>query len=176
MDTVSPEQILTRRSYPRPLSEKDKRPPAKDLSHHLSQLSQRRRPSPLKELFQYIHPGILSFAGGFTVFIFPELFRYAQSDVLSARKVERRCSWCCGLYRTKLTQVFSSILYEVHIRTTSTITVPKYPADIPINLSVLLQYGMVTGLPALSISTREFGIISRRIPSKVRGEGVHSCL
>ena len=36
-------------------------------------------------------------------------------------------------------------------RSTSTITVPKYPADIPINLSVLLQYGLVTGLPALSL-------------------------
>jgi aromatic amino acid aminotransferase I / 2-aminoadipate transaminase len=33
---------------------------------------------------------------------------------------------------------------------TSTITVPKYPADIPINLSTLLQYGLVTGLPALN--------------------------
>jgi hypothetical protein len=66
MDTVSPEQILEKRSYdyPRPKAAKDDRPPSKDLSHHLSQLSQRRRPSPLKELFQYIHPGILSFAGG----------------------------------------------------------------------------------------------------------------
>ena len=66
MDTVSPEQILEKRSYdyPRPRGPKDERPPSKDLSHHLSQLSQRRRPSPLKELFQYIHPGILSFAGG----------------------------------------------------------------------------------------------------------------
>lgn len=36
------------------------------------------------------------------------------------------------------------------IRSTSTITVPKYPETLPINLSTLLQYGLVTGLPALN--------------------------
>ena len=36
-------------------------------------------------------------------------------------------------------------------KSTSTITVPKFPEDIPINLATLLQYGSVTGLPALSI-------------------------
>jgi len=40
-------------------------------------------------------------------------------------------------------------------RSTSIITVPKFPADIPINLAALLQYGMVTGLPALSILPRQ---------------------
>jgi hypothetical protein len=64
MDTVSPEGIIALRTNAARFSADDKRPPAKDLSHHLSQLSQRRRASPLKELFQYIHPGILSFAGG----------------------------------------------------------------------------------------------------------------
>ena len=66
MDTISVDQVLVLKDRENaPSSPKDKRPAAKDLSHHLSQLSQRRRPSPLKELFQYIHPGILSFAGGF---------------------------------------------------------------------------------------------------------------
>ena len=64
MDLISPEQVIARRSVPTTRSINDKRPLAKDLSYHLSQLSQRRRPSPLKELFQYVHPGILSFAGG----------------------------------------------------------------------------------------------------------------
>ena len=41
----------------------------------------------------------------------------------------------------------------------STITVPKYPADIPINLSVLLQYGLVTGLPALSTQFSSLAIL-----------------
>jgi hypothetical protein len=64
MDTVSPEQVWAARASSRVFSCEDTRPDAKDLSHHLSALSKSRRPSPLKELFQYIHPGILSFAGG----------------------------------------------------------------------------------------------------------------
>ena len=64
MDTVSVEEVLATRAQERETLAEDKRPDAKDLSHHLSELSKRRRPSPLKELFQYIHPGILSFAGG----------------------------------------------------------------------------------------------------------------
>jgi hypothetical protein len=64
MDTVSEQQVLAARDRSKKVSATDKRPEAKDLSHHLSELSKRRRPSPLKELFQYIHPGILSFAGG----------------------------------------------------------------------------------------------------------------
>ena len=67
MDTVSLEGVAaTRRSPNRSLSD-DERPRAKDLSNHLSKLSQRRRPNPLKELFKYVHPGILSFAGGMYV-------------------------------------------------------------------------------------------------------------
>jgi hypothetical protein len=66
MDTVSPDQVLSLKERENKTSPQDKRPAAKDLSHHLSELSRRRRPSPLKELFQYIHPGILSFAGGMT--------------------------------------------------------------------------------------------------------------
>ena len=65
MDTISVDQVLVLKDRGSAPSPKDKRPAAKDLSHHLSQLSRRRRPSPLKELFPYIHPGILSFAGGF---------------------------------------------------------------------------------------------------------------
>jgi hypothetical protein len=45
---------------------------------------------------------------------------------------------------------YSTSMNQNDVRSTSTITVPKYPSTIPINLSVLLQYGMVTGLPALS--------------------------
>lgn len=52
-------------------------------------------------------------------------------------------------------------------RSTSTITVPKYPADIPINLSVLLQYGLVTGLPALSNFYPSMELITRCISSQV---------
>lgn len=67
MDTISPDQVLALKDRENGTSPRDERPEAKDLSHHLSQLSQRRRPSPLKELFQYIHPGILSFAGGLLI-------------------------------------------------------------------------------------------------------------
>lgn len=70
MDTFSPDQVLALKDRENATSPRDKRPPAKDLSHHLSELSKRRRPSPLKELFQYIHPGILSFAGGGFEYIF----------------------------------------------------------------------------------------------------------
>ena len=71
MDTISPDQVLALKDHENGTSPRDKRPEAKDLSHHLSQLSRRRRPSPLKELFQYIHPGILSFAGGLFIPVFP---------------------------------------------------------------------------------------------------------
>jgi len=64
MDTVSPDQLMRHHSYNDTKTPRDGRPVAKDLSHHLSKLAKSRRPSPLKELFQYIHPGILSFAGG----------------------------------------------------------------------------------------------------------------
>ena len=70
MDTITAEEVLAARQHVHTISPRDQRPAAKNLSHHLSQLSQRRRPSPLKELFQYIHPGILSFAGGLNLFLF----------------------------------------------------------------------------------------------------------
>jgi len=74
MDTVTLDQVIAARASSKVVSPQEKRPAAKDLSHHLSELSKRRRPSPLKELFQYIHPGILSFAGG-------SIFRCILADV-----------------------------------------------------------------------------------------------
>jgi hypothetical protein len=64
MDTVSLDQLLTLRSYGHTKTSRDGRPVGKDFSHHLSKLAKSRQPSPLKELFQYMHPGMLSFAGG----------------------------------------------------------------------------------------------------------------
>ena len=89
MDTVSPDQVLSLRERENKSSPRDRRPAAKDLSHHLSALSQRRRPSPLKELFQYIHPGMLSFAGGMADESgFSLINRNAESPVLSLGKIE----------------------------------------------------------------------------------------
>lgn len=150
MDVTSLEQALAFKNQEKIRCPRDKRPAAKDLSHHLSQLARHRRPSPLKELFKYIHPGILSFAGGIrTWFYFMLMTRNTESKVFPTGKIQCRCSRFCHFHWTKHTQA-SSILVSANSRQTSNMTVPKYPADIPINLSVLLQYGMVTGLPALS--------------------------
>ena len=89
MDTISPDQVFPLKEHETKRSPRDKRPAAKDLSHHLSELSRRRRPSPLKELFKYIHPGILSFAGGMTdEGSFVLINRNAESFVLSLGKFE----------------------------------------------------------------------------------------
>jgi hypothetical protein len=63
MDTTPLDQIPGTMT-PRSLDPEDKRPLAKDLTHHLSELSNGRSESPLKELFKHIHPGMLLFAGG----------------------------------------------------------------------------------------------------------------
>jgi hypothetical protein len=101
MDTVSVEEVLATRAQERETFAEDKRPDAKDLSHHLSELSKRRRPSPLKELFQYIHPGILSFAGGMLLCLVVRMkaeFRDAESVVFSLGEVQCGGPGCCGFH------------------------------------------------------------------------------
>ena len=92
MDTISPDQVLALKVRENRTVPRDKRPLAKDMSHHLSQLSQRRRPSPLKELFRYIHPGILSFAGGLLISVYVLMNRNAEPVVFSVGKAECRSS------------------------------------------------------------------------------------
>jgi hypothetical protein len=93
MDTAPLEQVFTLKTQEKTTSPRDKRPAAKDLSNHLSQLSRRRRPSPLKELFQYIHPGILSFAGGIGAWLcFVFMSRNTKSKIFPFRKIKCRCS------------------------------------------------------------------------------------
>ena len=105
-----------------------------DHSKHLSVLSRSRLDSPLKKLYRYLRPGMPRLAGGMPS---PENFPISRlmADVP---------------HSDSLTFDSSDSQKKKKSHKLDNITIPKYPEDLPINLATLLQYGQVTGLPALS--------------------------
>ncbi|BFZ55900.1 Aromatic/aminoadipate aminotransferase 1 [Savitreella phatthalungensis] len=100
-------------------------PKAKDMTHHLSEESKARRPSPLKEASLYLkNPNLLSLGGGLpSPSSFP--FNAVSADVPAP-----------GLWNT-----------DVH----NTITIPRFAdnADDTLELARYLQYGQGSGQTAL---------------------------
>lgn len=132
----------------------EKQQKAIDLSHHLSDVALARQTSPLKGLARFFgRPGMISLAGGMPS---PDYFPFAaisgdalvpESFAVSSSQSESSLSWLWKLFGGSGRK-----------EKTSTITIPKYvdrPAE-DINLATALQYGMATGLPALSKFINEF--------------------
>jgi len=128
----------------------EKHTKAVDLSHHLSELSKARQPSPLKSLGKYAgKPGLITLAGGMP---HPDYFPFADiggnalvHDAYSADEVQRSSglSWIWNLFGAK--------------QKTIPLTVPKYPTSSDqVNLAVALQYGQATGLPQLQAFIKDF--------------------
>ncbi|KAL6309824.1 PLP-dependent transferase [Sparassis latifolia] len=131
----------------------EKREKAIDLSHHLSDLSRARRPSPLKSLSKFFgRPGVISLAGGLpneACFPFASISADAlipESFSLKNAPQESSLSWIWKLFGRGTPK-----------ERTTPISIPKYP-DSPddVNLAIALQYGTATGLPQLQRFIKEF--------------------
>lgn len=131
----------------------EKREKAIDLSHHLSDLSRARQPSPLKGLAKYFgKEGLISLAGGMPA---PSYFPFADvsanvlvHDSFAINTSERNSSisWIWRLFGAGSSK-----------EKTTSITVPKYPSKPEdINLATALQYGTAKGLPQLIQFLAEF--------------------
>lgn len=130
-------------------------PKAIDLSHHLSELSKSRMPSPLKGLARYWgRPGLISLAGGMPA---PDYFPLSvlSADTLvkdsfaltPTEKSSSPVSWFWKLFGAG----------AAGKERTEHISVPKYassPDDI--NLAIALQYGTAQGLVPLQKFMKEF--------------------
>ncbi|KAM0751020.1 PLP-dependent transferase [Meredithblackwellia eburnea MCA 4105] len=125
------------------------KPDAIDLSHHLSQLSRERMQSPLKGMYKYFtRPGIIMLAGGLPP---PEYFPFetlsAQALVPSTYKTSSSSfSWLWNLFGSGAPA-------------TTSVSIPKYAEGkdpLALQLSTALQYGMATGIPALSAFIKDF--------------------
>ncbi|KAF8520678.1 pyridoxal phosphate-dependent transferase [Gautieria morchelliformis] len=115
-----------------------------DLSHHLSELSKARKPSPLKSLQKYVgRPGLISLAGGTPD---PAYFPFASlsADALLPDAFPRTKP-----SESSLLGWFWSIFGKPSEKT-ARFTVPKYraqPGDV--DLATALQYSPVTGMQPL---------------------------
>jgi len=123
-----------------------------DWSHHLSDLSNARKVSPLKALMKYmVEPGMISMAGGLpheSYFPFEEISaQTALSDSFSLTPEEKSAfSWLWNIFGTGA-------------KKTKEITIPKRAAggDLQsVQLATALQYGQATGLPLLQKFINDF--------------------
>ncbi|KZP00312.1 PLP-dependent transferase [Calocera viscosa TUFC12733] len=126
-----------------------------DFSHHLSDLSNARKVSPLKGLMKYMaQPGMISMAGGLpheSYFPFEEISaQTALADSFSLTPEEKSSfGWLWTLFGGGAT------------KKTKEITIPKRAAggDLQaVQLATALQYGQATGLPLLQKFINEFVI------------------
>ncbi|KAH8094916.1 PLP-dependent transferase [Cristinia sonorae] len=128
----------------------DKRVEAVDLSHHISNLSKARLPSPLKSLAKYMgKPGLITLAGGMP---HPDYFPFADisgnalpqnSYSVDASSRTSSLSWIWNIFGSK--------------PKTIPVTIPKYPtASDQVNLATALQYGQATGLSQLQAFIKDF--------------------
>ncbi|KAL5507793.1 hypothetical protein ACEPAH_5411 [Sanghuangporus vaninii] len=133
----------------------EKLPKAIDLSHHLSELSKSRQPSPLKNLARYFgKPGILSLAGGMpSPAYFPLSTLSAETLVADSFSLAPPAKDDSGL--SWFWKLFSSSRKE----RTEHLSIPKYAVADPseaVSLDVALQYGTAQGLVPLQKFMREF--------------------
>ncbi|EKM59753.1 uncharacterized protein PHACADRAFT_250454 [Phanerochaete carnosa HHB-10118-sp] len=123
-----------------------------DLSNHLSELSKRRKVSPLKGLAKYMNnPNVIPLAGGMP---HPDYFPFADvsanalasdSFTLEPKRESSSLSWVWKLFGAGKEK-------------TSPINVPKYASDPvnEVNLAVALQYGTAQGIVPLQKFIKEF--------------------
>ncbi|EKD02611.1 hypothetical protein A1Q2_03037 [Trichosporon asahii var. asahii CBS 8904] len=127
-------------------------PKAKDMSHHINQITKNRSPMALKELYRYAsQPGMQAFAGGIPS---PELFPF---ETLSA-EIQRFDS--LPLERPRVPTKPKKTLMEWLFGGNLQFTIPKYASDptdpMAIQLATSLQYQAATGPPALPKFLREY--------------------
>ncbi|GAA5984700.1 hypothetical protein JCM5350_007921 [Sporobolomyces pararoseus] len=125
----------------------DDKPKAIDLSHHLSEMSKNRVPSPLKGMYKYFgREGLYSLAGGLP---HPSVFPFETITVSSLKSNSFKTTRNPGYVQ--------SIWNWIKGVETDEWQINKYEQDkTKIQLSTALQYGTAQGLPALHQFIDEF--------------------
>ncbi|KAF5322822.1 hypothetical protein D9619_000291 [Psilocybe cf. subviscida] len=136
---------------------------AVDVSHHISDVSKARFPSPLKKLAKYLgQPNLLSLAGGLPS---PEYFPFEslKADTLAfdsyatapgSQKAAESASSNRSNSKNNLSWLWN--LFAPN-KPTVPIGVPKFPSSpTDINLASALQYGVSRGLPQLDAFIKAF--------------------